>query len=295
MDELSPFDCHLEDLISRALQEDLPQGDLTTQLIIPDSFHASATILAKEPGVLAGAVIVHRVFSQIDPSLQVTSLHQDGSYVEKQTNVIEVCGKARSILTAERVALNFLQRLSGIATYTYRICQAVKGYPVKILDTRKTTPGLRQLEKWAVALGGGTNHRMSLSDGILIKDNHLAVLLQNGIDISEACHQAKTQAKGRTVTVEVDTIDQVRLALPEKPDIFLLDNMNVEQIREALHLIQGQSRTEISGGVTLNNVRNFASTGVDAISIGSLTHSAPAMDFSLHFEGIPRPEASSHA
>jgi len=191
-------------------------------------------------------------------------------------------GSARSLLQAERVALNFMQRLSGISTLTRQFCQAVRDHAVKIADTRKTTPGLRALEKWAVSLGGGSNHRSSLHDGILIKDNHLLVLAAQKTTLRQACQQARQQAPhGLRIEVEVESLAQVRQALQGKADIIMLDNMTPSNIQEAIRIIQGQALVEVSGGITLSNIREMAQRGVDIISIGALTHSAPAMDISM--------------
>ena len=282
MDDLPLDDHRIEDLINTALREDFPHGDLTTDTLIAKSLQTQATITAKGSGMVAGASLVQRVYQKVDPSVVVTVLVQDGTSVQDGTQIIRLQGNAATILTGERVALNFLQHLSGIATLTARFCNAVKGYSVTLLDTRKTTPGLRSLEKWAVKTGGGTNHRMSLSDGILIKDNHLAVLQKVGTGIAEACRLAKSRlSTGTRVFVEVESLDQIPHALAGKPDVILLDNMSLSELREAVRLIHGQALTEVSGGVTLENVREIAATGVDSISIGSLTHSAPAMDYSL--------------
>lgn len=285
MDDFLLHDRHIDDLITNALQEDLPTGDITTNSLIPSSIQTQATITAKSGGTVAGAFLVQRVYGQVDPSVVVTMLVPDGTPVEKGTNVMRLQGPARSILSGERVALNFLQHLSGIATLTGQFCQAVEGFSVTVLDTRKTMPGFRLLEKWAVQQGGGTNHRMSLSDGILIKDNHLAILRKHGTDLSQACHLAKSKAPdGMRVWVEVESLDQIPFALAGHADIILLDNMNLTQIQEAVRVIHGRALTEVSGGVHLGNIRDIAATGIDYISIGSLTHSAPAMDFSLTIE-----------
>jgi nicotinate-nucleotide pyrophosphorylase (carboxylating) len=202
--------------------------------------------------------------------------------------ILRAVGDARSLLMAERVALNFLQRLSGIATLTARYCDAVRGYPAKILDTRKTTPGLRALEKWAVRLGGGLNHRFSLGDGILIKDNHLALLRSRGCDTAAACRLAKERAPhGLKVIVECESVDQVRQALEGQADVLLLDNMQPREVRQAVDLVKGRSLTEASGGMTLERAHEMAQAGVDFISVGALTHSAPAVNLSLDLTPPP--------
>ncbi|MEO5956601.1 MAG: carboxylating nicotinate-nucleotide diphosphorylase, partial [Nitrospiraceae bacterium] len=231
---------------------------------------------------LAAAV---KTFRTVDASLVITIHRQDGEWAQDGDCLLQIEGDGRSILNAERVALNFLQHLSGIATLTSRFCHAVRGYPVTILDTRKTTPGLRALQKWAVLLGGGTNHRQSLSDGILIKDNHLALLPQTSTSVRTACHKAKTNApRGMTIIVEVESLADVQQALAGRADIILLDNMTPALVRQAVKLIKGRALIEVSGGITLKNVRAMAAAGPDRISIGALTHSAPAATLSLELE-----------
>jgi len=285
MNDLSLDDRRIGDLITRALQEDLPDGDITTDALIAESLQTRARITAKKSGTVAGASLVQRVFHHIDDSVVVTLLVQDGATVENGNVVIRLEGNARSILTGERVSMNFLQHLSGIATLTAQFCQAIGDSSVTLLDTRKTTPGLRHLEKWAVQLGGGSNHRMSLSDGILIKDNHLDLLREQGTDLAQACRLAKSRVSHEMrVCVEIESLDQIPPALDGQADVILLDNMSLAQISEAVRLINGLALIEVSGGVHLGNVREIADTGIDYISIGSLTHSAPAMDFSLRID-----------
>jgi len=243
---------------------------------------AHAQIVAKEAMVIAGLAVAKEVFHQIDDSLTLTFQQRDGAWIKANTQLLTITGNSQSLLQAERVALNFIQRLSGISTLTRQFCRAVQGHSVKIADTRKTTPGLRGLEKWAVRLGGGYNHRFSLNDGILIKDNHLMLLAANNISLSQACRLAKQQAPhGLRVSVEVESLSQVRQALQGHADIILLDNMTPSKIRQAVKIIKGQALVEVSGGITLQNIQDIAKTGIDIISIGALTHSAPAMDLSM--------------
>jgi nicotinate-nucleotide pyrophosphorylase (carboxylating) len=271
--------------IRLAIHEDLPLGDVTTAALFPSPTPALARIVAQQSLVVAGLAAAVRTFQTVDPSL-VLSLHrQDGERAQDGDCLLQIEGDGRSILKAERVALNFLQHLSGIATLTRRFCNAVRGYPVTILDTRKTIPGLRALQKWAVLLGGGTNHRRSLSDTILIKDNHLALLTHTSMPVRTACRKAKANAShNMNVIVEVESLADVRQALAGRADIILLDNMNPATVRQAIRLIKGRALVEVSGGVTLRNVRAMAAAGPDRISIGALTHSAPAATFSLVLE-----------
>ena len=265
--------------VQAALAEDLGQGDATTAALFPKPVPARGTIVAHEAMTVAGVAAARQTFLAVDRSVKVVRTVRDGLTIERESPVLIVEGDARSLLMAERVSLNFLQHLSGIATLTARFCQAVRGYRVKILDTRKTTPGLRALEKWAVRLGGGRNHRHSLSDGILIKDNHLALA---GHDVASACRLAREgAAHGLKIEVEAQTLDEVRAALDGQADIILLDNMDVPSIRTAVDLIKGRALVEVSGGVTLATVREIAAAGPDFISIGALTHSAPAANLSM--------------
>ena len=277
-----PPHSQIQHIVQVALEEDLGMGDITSRSLLSQAMSAKAHILSKEPMVVAGMTVAREVFHQIDSKLTVTSHRQDGDQVGENTRLLSISGNAQSLLQAERVALNFLQRLSGISTLTRQFCQAVRNYPAKITDTRKTTPGLRALEKWAVRLGGGYNHRFSLQDGILIKDNHLVVLSAHKIPLSQACRLARQQAPhGLRISVEVETLAQVRQALQGQADIILLDNMSLAKIQQAIKIIQGQAIVEVSGGITMNNIRDVAITGVDIISIGALTHSAPAVDLSM--------------
>ncbi len=268
-----------------ALQEDLPHGDVTTAVLFPAPIPARASIVAQQSLVVAGLAAAIQVFRAIDPSLVLFMHHRDGDLAQAGDCLLQIEGDGRSIITAERVALNFLQHLSGIATLTSQYCHAIHGCPVSILDTRKTTPGLRALQKWAVLLGGGTNHRPSLSDGILIKDNHLALLRRTATPVKTACRKANAKAtRNMTVIVEVESLADVKQALTERVDIILLDNMTPAMVRRAVKLIKGHALVEVSGGITLSNVRAMAEAGPDRISIGALTHSAPAATMSLVLE-----------
>lgn len=271
--------------IRLALQEDLPRDDITTAALFPSPSPAVGRIVAQQSLVVAGLAAAVRTFQTVDASL-VLSLHcQDGEPARDGDCLLRIEGDGRSILKAERVALNFLQHLSGVATLTRRFCDAVRGYPVTIFDTRKTIPGLRALQKWAVLLGGGRNHRQSLSDGILVKDNHLALLTQKTKPIRSACYRAKTDApRNMNVIVEVESLTDVRQAVAGGADIILLDNMNPSTVRQAVRLIKGRALVEVSGGITLKNIRAMAAAGPDRISIGALTHSAPAAALSLMVE-----------
>lgn len=276
----TPF-AMIREIVARALAEDLGSGDVTTPSLFPEAIPACGTILAEEPDglVLAGLSVAVEVFSQVDPAVAARPAFSDGDRVPPGSVVLTLTGDGRSLLKGERVALNFLQHLSGIATLTARFCEAVKAFNVKILDTRKTTPGIRALEKWAVRLGGGHNHRSGLDDGILIKDNHLALA---GGDVARACRMARERAPhGLKIEVEARTLDEVRAALEGNADIILLDNMDVASIRKAVDLIKRRALIEVSGGVTLANVREMAASGPDLISVGALTHSAPAAAFSM--------------
>ncbi|MCH7616135.1 MAG: carboxylating nicotinate-nucleotide diphosphorylase, partial [Nitrospinae bacterium] len=231
---------------------------------------------------VAGIPVVQKVFEVLDPTISLKLEHGDGETITTGQVIATLEGSTRSILTGERVALNFLQHLSGIATLTKQYCEAVRGYPAKILDTRKTTPGLRKLEKWAVTMGEGLNHRMSLNDGILIKDNHLAILKARGMDITQTCRLAKaTGPHGLRICVEIESLGDIDKALEGQADVVLLDNMTPELVHQAVTQIKGRAIVEVSGGITLRNVVEFAAAGADYISIGALTHSAPAVDISL--------------
>lgn len=273
------LDIHIVDeIVYRALQEDIGTGDITTLLTVPEGVEATGEFITTQPGVLAGMPVVERVFTCLNPRVRLEPLVKEGQYFDAGTVLAEVHGEARALLTGERVALNLLQRLSGIATLTARFVEAVKGLPVRICDTRKTTPGLRYLERYAVRVGGGFNHRFGLYDAVLIKDNHIAV--SGGL--AYAIHRVRrTLPHTMKIEVECATLQQVHEALEAGADIIMLDNMTLDDLREAVRVARGRAYLEASGGVRLDTVRQIAETGVDAISVGTLTHSAPAIDIKL--------------
>jgi len=272
-------------VVDMALAEDLGWGDLTTDILVPDAAQGRGIIVAKAEGVLAGGPIAARVFHKVDASLKVDLLLAEGSRLQPGQTIATVQGRVPSILKAERLALNFLQHLSGIATETARYVEAVAGLPTIIVDTRKTTPGLRLMEKYAVRMGGGRNHRYHLGDGILIKDNHLAALRRAGLSLAEAVNRAKTGAPHTLqIEVEVESLEQAREAVEAGAHIIMLDNMGLEEMRQAVEMARGRALVEASGGITLENVRAVAETGVDFISVGALTHSVKALDISLELE-----------
>jgi nicotinate-nucleotide pyrophosphorylase (carboxylating) len=268
----------LKKLIEQALSEDLGPGDVTSEATIPADSVSLAVMLAKQDLVLAGVDVAREVFHFLDPEIQFTALAKDGERVSAGTEIAKLSGNTRALLAGERVALNLLQHLSGIATLTARYVEKVKGKKAEVLDTRKTLPGLRQLEKYAVRMGGGKNHRMGLYDMILIKDNHIKA--SGGI--TKAVAGARKSAPHLLkIEVETKTLEEVREALTAKADIIMLDNMPIEAMHEAVKLIAGRAGVEASGNVTLETIRRIAETGVDFISSGSLTHSAPAADISM--------------
>ncbi len=266
-------------IVRAALAEDVGTGDLTTLLTVPENTLAMGSLIAKQSGIVAGLPVAEQVFLQVDPGLEVLTVAEEGDYVEAGETLMSARGSARSILTAERVALNFVQRLSGIATKTARFVALVEGTKARIVDTRKTTPGLRALEKYAVRVGGGFNHRFGLYDAILIKDNHIQAAGGIGPAVLAAYAQAPHTM---TVTVECDTLEQVGEAIEAGADIVLLDNMSLEMLRQAVEMLDGQAAAEASGGVNEETVTAIAQTGVDIISVGALTHSATALDISLN-------------
>jgi len=275
-------------LVRSALQEDLGAGDLTSRLVVPHGMQARGTITAGRPLVLAGLEPARLAFLQTDPQAAFPCASDAGATIAAGGIVLEVEGSAAAILAAERTALNFLARLSGIATWTRRFVEAVEGTGAEVYDTRKTTPGLRLLEKEAVALGGGRSHRMGLHDAVLIKDNHLAC--SGGV--GAAVRLARTgSGPGIVIEVEVETIEQLEEAVQAGADILLLDNMSSEMVAEAVRRVRGRARIEVSGGITLENIHSFARAGVDRISVGALTHSAPAADVSLSLLPIEGPGA----
>ena len=277
------------DPIAAALAEDIGAGDITTEFFVLPNLQALGRIVARERGVVAGAQTAAEVFRRVDPKLHIEVLQADGFSLLGGETILEMRGAARSILTAERVALNFLQRLSGIATLTRQFVEGTGKSKARILDTRKTTPGLRALEKAAVVAGGGQNHRFGLHDMVLVKDNHL--LASTGFSgLATAIQRVKRERPEIKVEVEADRLDQVRSFLEiEGVDIILLDNMNPAEMREAVSLGKKKAvKFEASGGVTLKNIRQIAASGVDFISVGALTHSAPAIDFSLELTHVAR-------
>ncbi len=272
-------------IIDLALAEDLGYGDVTSEALIPPELQGKAVILAKARGILAGGEVVREVFLRVDPSLEVELLIKDGAKLRPGDIIATISGRVISILKAERVAINFLQRLSGIASQTARYIARTHGLAAKVTDTRKTTPGLRLLEKYAVRMGGGQNHRMHLGDGVLIKDNHLVALRALGMSLKDIIARAKQSAPpGLKVEVEVTTVQEALEATEAGADIVLLDNMSADEMRRIMSLIGGKVKTEASGGINLGNVRAAAMTGVDIVSIGALTHSPKALDISLELE-----------
>jgi nicotinate-nucleotide pyrophosphorylase (carboxylating) len=274
-------------LIELALEEDVGPGDLTSQSVIPKELSGKAVFVARAPGVLAGLPAAQMVFATLDSTVRFTPLVSDATAVQPGLSLAVVEGPMRSILTAERTALNFLQHLSGIATQTRRYVEVVQGLPCQVLDTRKTLPGWRLLAKYAVRQGGGHNHRLGLYDGILIKDNHLAAIGLGRKEIGKAVEAARAHAgPGVPIEVEVDRLEELDEALRLAPDVVLLDNMPVEMLREAVrrrNAAAPQVKLEASGGITLATLRAVAETGVDRISVGALTHSAPALDIALDY------------
>ena len=275
------------DPIAAALKEDIGAGDITTDFFVPETLHATGRIAARENAIIAGTGAAAEVFRRLDSAIDIQILHPDGDDVVAGDIIIEVRGLARSILKAERVALNFLQHLCGIATFTRQFVDAIGNHAAKILDTRKTTPGLRALEKAAVVAGGGVNHRFGLYDMVLIKDNHLATI--GGLSIfADRIQQLRQERPDIRIEVEADDLEQARnFTEIDGIDVILLDNMTPAQIREAIALRRGNIQFEASGGITLKNVKRFAATGVDYISIGGLTNAARAIDIGLDMTHVP--------
>jgi len=275
------------DPVELALKEDIGEGDVTSAFFVPETVRAAARIVAREKAIIAGTETAAEVFRRVDPTVQVEIIRNDGVEVGPNESVLEIFGLARSILQAERVALNFLQHLCGVATLTRQFVDAAANDQVKILDTRKTMPGMRALEKKAVVAGGGTNHRFGLDDMILVKDNHL-MCQADFIRVGEAVRRAKAERPDLRIEVEAEDLRQVRAILKVADvDLILLDNMRPAQLREAVALGKGRNvKFEASGGITLKNVRVVAATGVDFISIGALTHSVRAIDLSLEITNV---------
>ena len=272
-------------LIDSALSEDQAFNDPTTQALVPPEISGVGMLRAKAHGVLAGIDVAAAVFQRVDAGLEMRTLLEDGSTLSPGDDIAGVEGAAGSILRAERIALNFLQRMSGIASETNRYVKAVQGCKSRIVDTRKTAPGLRYLDKYAVRMGGGYNHRLNLADGILIKDNHIQALRSRELSLKEIIQLALSRASHTIkVEVEVETLEETREAVEAGAHIIMLDNMPVDLMRQAMELIDGRAVVEASGGITMETVRAVAETGVDLISIGGLTHSATALDISLDLE-----------
>ena len=278
----------IDEVVRRALLEDLGAGDITTETLVPPDLHGTARIIAKAEGILAGVEIARTVFLAVDPTLDFKPILSDGAglrvtdHSDENDLIAELSGSVASVLKGERVALNFLQHLSGIATETNRYVQEVADYNAVILDTRKTAPGLRSLQKYAVAVGGGTNHRRDLSDGVLIKDNHIAAGRLNELSLGGVVRRMRDAAPSAwEIEVEVENLQQLREAVEAEADIVMLDNMTPSEMAEAVRIVDGRALTEASGGITLENVREVAATGVDRISVGALTHSVTGIDISL--------------
>lgn len=285
INKLQSSEAQINHIIDLALAEDISHGDVTSAALIPAELQGKASILIKAEGVLAGGEVAGKVFLKVDPSLKVEVLIKDGTKVKSGDIVATVIGTVASILKAERVVLNFLSKLSGIASETARYITKTQGLNVKITDTRKTTPVLRLLEKYAVRMGGGQNHRFHLGDGILIKDNHLVALRALGMSLKEIIAKAKQNApQDLKVEVEVNNTQEAREAAAAGADIIMLDNMSPDEMRHVVGLVSSRVKIEASGGITLANVKTAAETGVNLISIGALTHSAKALDVSLELE-----------
>jgi len=275
----------IEKLIDLAIMEDYSMGDATTDALIPNKIKGRATVVADEQGTIAGLDLAVKTFSKIDLKLETKTLIDDGSKVSKNDRILEISGLLSSILTAERTALNFLRKLSGVATETSKYVSEVSHTNSRIVDTRKTTPGFRALEKYAVRMGGGHNHRQNLADGILIKDNHVKTLALEGLNLTGVIQKAKENASHTIkIEVEVESIKQAKEAVLAGADIILLDNMAPEDMKIAVELCINKAVTEASGGINLSTVKTVAETGVDLISVGAITHSAPNLDLSLDID-----------
>lgn len=272
----------IETAVQLALSEDSPFGDVTSEYLIPADAVATAILNAREVGVFAGAAVFEAAFKLVDPSLKVELHLKDGDRFAAGQKLATVTGSARAILTAERVGLNFLQRMCGIATQTAEYVAAIEGTNTRIVDTRKTTPGLRAFEKYAVRCGGGFNHRFSLSDAVMAKDNHLAVLTKSGLGVTEALTRVKEQLPHTLhLEVEVDRLDQIEEVLAAKPHTIMLDNFSLSDLKTGVQQVAGRATVEASGGVNLSTVRAIAETGVDVISVGALTHHIRSLDLGL--------------
>jgi nicotinate-nucleotide pyrophosphorylase (carboxylating) len=280
MIDLSP--AAIREVVELALREDMGSGDLTTLAAVPAEARATASFVYREAGVVCGLPVLRAVFAAVDPALTLAERAHEGAQVARGATAAVVSGPARGLLTGERVALNLLQRMSGVATMAARYVAEVAGTGARILDTRKTTPGLRALEKYAVRVGGATNHRFGLYDGVMLKDNHLAILAAQGLGLAEAVRRVRASVGPMvSVEVEVESVEQAAIAAEAGADMIMLDNMPPEELRAAVATIAGRSRTEASGGITLQTLRAVAESGVDYISVGALTHSARALDIGL--------------
>ncbi len=278
MDFLIKENILIDKIIEQALLEDIGTGDITSESIVPSDLKAKGIIKTSEEGVVAGLDIAYLIFKKLDSEIIFQEKIKDGTKVTRGKVLAEISGYARTILKGERVALNFLQRMSGIATITSKFCQQVKDFPVRIFDTRKTTPGLRILEKYAVRMGGGHNHRFGLYDAVLIKDNHIAV----AGGIKSAVNSVRKQISHTVkIEVEAENLSQLQEALKAQVDTIMLDNMDLETMKEAVKMVKGEALIEASGGITLEKVREIARTGVDLISVGALTHSVKSLDISM--------------
>lgn len=268
--------------INAALNEDIGEGDHSTVGAIPENTLAKARLLVKEDGIIAGLELAEMIFRQFDPSLRISFLKKDGDEIHKGEEAFVVQGSARSILSTERLVLNCMQRMSGIATYTLRLCKIIEGTKAKVMDTRKTTPNFRMMEKWAVAIGGGMNHRFALYDRVMLKDNHVDLAGGIGIAIENVKKYLKQTGKTLMIEIETRTLAEVEQVLAkEGVDVIMLDNMSPEVMKQAVHLINGKYKIEASGGITEANLRAVAECGVDYISVGALTHSVKSLDLSL--------------
>ncbi|WP_445666730.1 carboxylating nicotinate-nucleotide diphosphorylase [Fodinibius sp. AD559] len=272
----------IEALIERAFEEDVRSGDVTTDAVVDEGCQAKAVWIAKEEGVIAGIAVARRVFEKLDPQIEWSPHVDEGEKVSKGTPLVTIKGSCRAILTAERIALNIAQRMSGIATTTRQYVEAIGELDTKVLDTRKTVPGLRLLDKQAVAAGGGTNHRMGLFDLAMVKDNHIVA----AGSIAAAVQGVRTNAPAVRIEVETTCLEEVKKALAAGADIIMLDNMSIAMMKKAVELIDGKAETEASGNITLDRIKEVASTGVDYISVGALTHSVTAFDISQQLQEI---------
>jgi len=275
----------IDTVVRAALTEDAPWGDITSQLLIPADAHATASLVARENGVFSGGAVFAAAMTAADPATETTLHRADGDRFEKGDVLVTVHGPARSVLQAERVALNLVQRMSGIATLTARYVALTEGTRARIVDTRKTTPGLRALERHAVVSGGGHNHRYSLSDAVMAKDNHLAVLTAGGLSVTDALRRVREQLSHTThLEVEVDRMEQIEPVLAAGVDTIMLDNFTLDELRAGVELVAGRAIVEASGNVNLDTVADIAATGVDVISVGALTHSPRSLDLGLDID-----------